>query len=163
MLWTIRISIHALREERDCLQQEHGSASSTFQSTRSARSATSLCQIPGEGDGQFQSTRSARSATPGWPRGRVCSCNFNPRAPRGARLSPADRQVGLVEISIHALREERDAFAMCASLLVDGISIHALREERDQLVALLFCIHIVISIHALREERDPIHSGGTSL
>ena len=60
------------------------------------------------------------------------------------------RQV--IEISIHALREEGDRFGhhacCCAS-----ISIHALREEGDRLWITVTWTFI-ISIHALREEGD---------
>ena len=56
-------------------------------------------------------------------------------------------------ISIHALREERDAPSKDTSISRD-ISIHALREERDGHTVGWVCRRISISIHALREERD---------
>ena len=81
--------------------------------------------------------------------------NFNPRAPRGARLRPAALVALRSGISIHALREERDPrsgnhfggdwnFNPRAPRgarpkhkppveAVKSISIHALREERDLL------------------------------
>ena len=56
-------------------------------------------------------------------------------------------------ISIHALREERDALLADLGEQGFGISIHALREERDSFPGCpLFSA--IISIHALREERD---------
>ena len=58
--------------------------------------------------------------------------NFNPRAPRGARQRVALVGREGVEISIHALREERDLFAAGAWKRKLDISIHALREERDR-------------------------------
>ena len=81
----------------------------------------------------------------------------------------------ILHISIHALREEGDAFSAGASCFC-AISIHALREEGDlpglflTLLILLFlstpsarrateCVRaniepLRISIHALREEGD---------
>ena len=102
------ISIHALREERDNGRKGQLYLSPEFQSTRSARSATSSRASGRLAAGYFnpRAPRGARPAPasppadsgrnfnpraprgarrPGWPRGRVCSCNFNPRAPRGAR------------------------------------------------------------------------------
>ena len=80
-------------------------------------------------------------------------------------------------ISIHALREEGDAYEPFHLREKIEISIHALREEGDigilildaQLLIFLstpsarratkqtvfYCTHDVISIHALREEGDP--------
>ena len=79
----------------------------------------------------FLSTPSARRATiPSPPVCRRCS-NFYPRPPRGGRLSVPDTIDVIVEISIHALREEGDG--VLADLPAVGlvISIHALREEGD--------------------------------
>ena len=147
------ISIHALREERDC-----GEA------------------IAADPSLVFQSTRSARSATP-WFCGRCrWRVYFNPRAPRGARLPAYEQDPHRHQISIHALREERDSSTstqrsttrdfnpraprgarqqLTGTLTVSfNISIHALREERDGLSADQFMGSLIISIHALREERD---------
>ena len=55
-------------------------------------------------------------------------------------------------ISIHALREESDAFAVIFALS-ESISIHALREESDRR-AVELGLYLRISIHALREESD---------
>ena len=58
----------------------------------------------------------------------------------------------ILQISIHALREEGDRSSRTFNAR-DNISIHALREEGDQnLVDLVD--DVVISIHALREEGD---------
>ena len=79
-------------------------------------------------------------------------------------------------ISIHALREESDAFLVglratesifqstlsvrrATSIVIDGgkrmvISIHALREESDPTTKKLVLAVRFISIHALREESD---------
>ncbi len=56
--------------------------------------------------------------------------NFNPRAPRGARLATKVTVTITSPISIHALREERD-FQFIGAANWFEISIHALREERD--------------------------------
>ena len=79
--------------------------------------------------------------------------DFYPRPPRGGRLQDVDNDRGLLQISIHALREEGDEGQLkmlvghskflstpsarratgCHRLLPEGwrISIHALREEGD--------------------------------
>ena len=102
--------------------------------------------------------------------------DFYPRPPRGGRLYRFPGGDSLVDISIHALREEGDTAIIPRSAPSHPISIHALREEGD-----LACMkHIVevaeflstpsarraterpqaghprlhISIHALREEGD---------
>ena len=100
----------------------------------------------------FQSTRSARSAT-----GHSALC------------------VGVPDISIHALRKERDHILHTGQFLrthfnprapqgarladysvvgnMSAISIHALRKERDSCICELSDLQL-ISIHALRKERD---------
>ncbi len=79
----------------------------------------------------FQSTRSARSATAGITLSGAGVLDFNPRAPRGARPLEDKSIQQIHKISIHALREERDA-APALHTKADKISIHALREERDK-------------------------------
>ncbi len=103
----LQISIHALREERDDFVGFKIWATHRFQSTRSARSAT-----------KYKADQSGGKT------------NFNPRAPRGARPGSDAAAANPAEISIHALREERDG---CFITKYDkrNISIHALREERD--------------------------------
>ena len=126
---------------------------------------------------QFQSTPSARRATsthsglnvlapdfnPRPPRGgrppessaaRRTARNFNPRPPRGGRRSGIKNKNIQQGISIHALREEGDAWVIYrgdfsdafqstpsarratrytrSGLCCPGISIHALREEGDR-------------------------------
>ena len=99
-----------------------------FLSTPSARRATRLL-LSVSWKVEFLSTPSARRAT-----------------------QPADRQVGLIEISIHALREEGDHHCPERSAR-RRISIHALREEGDARgPSRRGCRSI--SIHALREEGD---------
>ena len=56
-------------------------------------------------------------------------------------------------ISIHALREEGDRYAIPPPYAM-GISIHALREEGDAEIDSYLEETKLISIHALREEGD---------
>ena len=80
-----QISIHALREEGDIAK-------------RKAEGEALL----------FQSTPSARRATPVFEHRRSQLLDFNPRPPRGERLTAQQVQQMLSFISIHALREESD-------------------------------------------------------
>ena len=57
---------------------------------------------------QFQSTPSARRATLNSIGCAIDGVDFNPRPPRGGRLCPREREVRVLHISIHALREEGD-------------------------------------------------------
>ena len=82
----------------------------SFQSTRPSRGATGDFSTI-EDLLQFQSTRPSRGAT---QTGRLHKCpdnNFNPRAPRGARLRPADCINVQITISIHAPLAGRDGGA----------------------------------------------------
>ena len=102
----------------------------------------------------FQSTPSARRATR-----QLCDrlCNqsdFNPRPPRGGRQLRHKGGLGLIEISIHALREESDDLPQGEQAAAMGISIHALREEGDFGKAVTISAPVNISIHALRGESD---------
>ena len=102
--------------------------------------------------------------------------NFNPRAPRGARLCRAPAAPYSIPISIHAPREGRDCRLTPYRSCIAMISIHAPREGRDSIRSVLPCIlpafqstrpargatvanagnWIItdISIHAPREGRD---------
>ena len=104
----VDISIHALREERDVatIHQEVLPELISIHALREERD-------PPRGDlfgrdAIFQSTRSARSATLVLVGGHPLGIDFNPRAPRGARLLSSLGVIHWVQISIHALREERD-------------------------------------------------------
>ena len=78
----------------------------------------------------FLSTPSARRATPKcWPLLHNLN-DFYPRPPRGGRPFALSAGVAVLNISIHALREEGDVGIHVAKGLLD-ISIHALREEGD--------------------------------
>ena len=102
-----KISIHALREERDCVQVAAGPRRGiSIHALREERD--SIREKSGAVLTIFQSTRSARSAT-GCPASMCRSAlNFNPRAPRGARRADVSASAEGIKISIHALREERD-------------------------------------------------------
>ena len=151
-----------------------------FQSTRSVRSATYRHNPAPVPQIRFQSTRSVRSATqeirhkktgcldfnPRAPcgarhqrsGGHKDQANFNPRAPCGARHKLQRYKLLVIDISIHALRAERDLVCF-ASLSSRAISIHALRAERDGESITVTAPTEKISIHALRAERDSAKTG----
>ena len=88
--FTLQISIHALREEGDC-----------------------LCHAPCEGAHLFLSTPSARRATPDGPGyGKIFEFLSTPSA-RRATVRECAARVNL-RISIHALREEGDLAPVCS-------------------------------------------------
>ena len=123
------ISIHALREEGDTYGSTSDQASTLFLSTPSARRATRCRAYDNSIDEDFY-----------------------PRPPRGGRRLLGGAAVVNDGISIHALREEGDAGPLDLCHL-RFISIHALREEGDRgQRGQLQVLHI--SIHALREEGD---------
>jgi len=145
-----KISIHALRMERDLVPLAYAVFPSNFNPRAPHGARLGASGIRGLSL-KFQSTRSAWSAT--WTNGET---DANPRfqSTRSA-WSATDRMFidrARSEISIHALRMERDAFALQASCH-PVISIHALRMERD-LAPPCVCRLFKISIHALRMERD---------
>ena len=168
------ISIHALREESDCIRA-----------------------LPVSREIDFN-PRPPRGERPRGPQRRCALPHFNPRPPRGERPTTTGRHgvstsfqstpsarratgeipryAGHHRISIHALREESDLSIwtlyadardfnprpprgerlQCKAhcMVVALISIHALREESDR-GGLHMKVTIDISIHALREESDP--------
>ena len=150
---SIKISIHALREEGDDVGVDDVVHIARFLSTPSARratrassTATSTCSYfyPRPPRGGRPST--APSASSWW--------NFYPRPPRGGRPDrfPPLSQTG--GISIHALREEGDTVsgytkAQVLKFLSTPSARRAtcMRQEQNS--------SICISIHALREEGDP--------
>ena len=85
MNYNSAISIHALREEGDCLCRRAHLVIFVFLSTPSARRATSSSPV----------------VSPFW-------INFYPRPPRGGRLVSHHAALWHCNISIHALREEGD-------------------------------------------------------
>ena len=127
-------------------------------------------------DIKFLSTPSARRATVVVQRLGLPIHNFYPRPPRGGRHNNFAQRIPVLEISIHALREEGDDVVVVLVLVDLVISIHALREEGDRPSKGVHCGHYDfyprpprggrhlsawlpertagISIHALREEGD---------
>ena len=106
-LISIRISIHALREEGDALVRAFALRSMEFLSTPSARRATRFVCAGRDPPADFY---------PRPPRGgrlhhngrRLQLADFYPRPPRGGRPSAAAYVQSSSSISIHALREEGD-------------------------------------------------------
>ena len=100
------ISIHALREEGDCAPACLQIVRWKFQSTPSARRAT-VNESGKLTAYKFQSTPSARRATPVWQDATVeVKFQSTPSARRATSLVVSLHK--LLEISIHALREEGD-------------------------------------------------------
>ena len=124
------ISIHALREEGDRLPWLY----------------VSRTQV-------FLSTPSARRATPAAGRRRYYLANFYPRPPRGGRRDSATYDLKVIEISIHALREEGDMLVRVKAVgVVQFLSTPSARRATDAKLDKQQAV--TISIHALREEGD---------
>ena len=105
------ISIHALREEGDCLFLIH------------LLTGLNFYPRPPRGGRHWDSAPVQRRGY------------FYPRPPRGGRRQATSRHLVPTAISIHALREEGDG-RLCLTVPIPMISIHALREEGDQVRAL---------------------------
>ena len=114
-LHSVKISIHALRMERD----RSGAGPSvciTYFNPRAPHGARRFVFRLAPSSKRFQSTRSAWSATASsQPQGQSHD-DFNPRAPHGARHPPEEPSPRPSPISIHALRMERDIFAPTTAL-----------------------------------------------
>ena len=147
------ISIHALREEGDFKGRVSAPRDFLFLSTPSARRAT--CSTGGRNtpskhfyprpprggrqfydeeeclEHEFLSTPSARRATRSLALAFRSPRNFYPRPPRGGRPRLRVLDPFVLEISIHALREEGDDDPADDRIPIVVISIHALREEGD--------------------------------
>ena len=148
---TVSISIHALREEGDCLGPPFLGRPRNFypRPPRGGRPAAlgfevvekgiSIHALREEGDGRL-------------PHKAAPKVYFYPRPPRGGRQQGCDYFATTDRISIHALREEGDLGLACCGEC-GAISIHALREEGDHR-ATQDHQDDRISIHALREEGD---------
>ena len=108
ILPTVRISIHALREESDGVTPTVPQFNKYF-NPRSPRGERLHLKYFSNSLVQFQSTLSARRATFCICGGRNISNYFNPRSPRGERHFSIHSSIALFIISIHALREESDA------------------------------------------------------
>ena len=130
-----------------------------FLSTPSARRATFAWARAAKKRERFLSTPSARRATSGrCPRLRQ-DRYFYPRPPRGGRPRRPARPACKSAISIHALREEGDAYRGDGMMLASNFYPRPPRGGRPAGGGYLLHVH-GISIHALREEGDsPILTG----
>ncbi len=170
-----RISIHALREEGDVAADAELYVAEKFLSTPSARRATRRSEQSRHVSAYFypRPPRGGRRLVLLISAGRIY---FYPRPPRGGRPRLRVLDPFVLEISIHALREEGDDDPADDRIPIVVISIHALREEGDLMMlcssvsAILFLstpsarratraekaaeAAREISIHALREEGD---------
>ena len=126
-----KISIHALREEGDIIFFMLVSPFNNFY-PRPPRGGRPAVAVSVTSIFLFLSTPSARRATSGPLNERSNRIYFYPRPPRGGRPVLFMELLVILHISIHALREEGDAFSAGASCFC-AISIHALREEGDGL------------------------------
>ena len=131
-----KISIHALREEGDTIQSVDKTSTQSFLSTPSARRATRYFSAATSSRHSFLSTPSARRATQFFDHRDFIQHDFYPRPPRGGRpqMSPA-----CPSISYFYPRPPRGGRPATTSLTSThkGISIHALREEGDAFQKLL--------------------------
>ena len=175
--WPVRrlISIHALREEGDVMQDGLTRYVKKFLSTPSARRATKFAML-----GDQSNIISIHALREEGDSLSMCRCptasDFYPRPPRGGRRR---RFIGLSSLDqfLSTPSARRATSIASAKPSAIAISIHALREEGDNLVR--WCLHLQrnfyprpprggrrrigaahvqhdpISIHALREEGDP--------
>ena len=125
-----QISIHTLREEGDALYDEVGRFQSDFypRPPRGGRPLACRHLVLGV---RFLSTPSARRATRLTGASPSSDMDFYPRPPRGGRPRLRVLDPFVLEISIHALREEGDDDPADDRIPIVVISIHALREEGD--------------------------------
>ena len=169
------ISIHALREEGDLHRALPDTMPGAFLSTPSARRATELSVILGDVMLEFLSTPSARRATRHPVGVRPTGTYFYPRPPRGGRPFVTNETISIIEflstpsarratvfsdsqrtvniISIHALREEGDAWWRSSTRSAKYFYPRPPRGGRLN-QTLQAQKELDISIHALREEGD---------
>ena len=102
------ISIHALREEGDSVTSASATRTADFYPRPPRGGRPSPNRGPSEANDQFLSTPSARRATWCVSPGNTSSRYFYPRPPRGGRPRLRPHLQRVVQISIHALREEGD-------------------------------------------------------
>ena len=111
------ISIHALREESDALNGLQILTRIGFQSTLSVRRATSTLYS------LFNVWYNFNPRSPwGERHASIISCirftDFNPRSPWGERPTKSKSKVVIIDISIHALREESDTFSQLYKIYI---------------------------------------------
>ena len=177
---SIKISIHALREEGDDVGVDDVVHIARFLSTPSARratrassTATSTCSYfyprPPRGGRlspscvyalhwKFLSTPSARRATRSFSASISNWRYFYPRPPRGGRHGQRLHEGAGAQISIHALREEGDLYAPRTKLQHLYFYPRPPRGGRPHNAG-DGAVHVLISIYALREEGDDVRAG----
>ena len=105
-------------------------------------------------DISFQSTCPARGTTICQPLPCPGRLDFNPRAPRGARLAVLSLTSTIGAISIHVPREGHDARTHTRESVNLIISIHVPREGHDDFIGCVAWGQNGISIHVPREGHD---------
>ena len=149
----IMISIHALREEGDAQTRWRRSWAITFLSTPSARRATPITKPCSSKLFVFLSTPSARRATGQRSKMLRMGRHFYPRPPRGGRPWCFVHFSHELLISIHALREEGDVYAI-TTVTSKALFLSTPSARRATHIRGMAADIRVISIHALREEGD---------
>ena len=147
------ISIHSPLAGRDGRAAGRIPVPSAFQSTRPSRGETNTCAIIVMTAMEFQSTRPSRGETRS---GAGCGGHrrdFNPLAPRGARLNGKDTSMQAITISIHSPLAGRDE-AIQNNTVVMQISIHSPLAGRDPTSANSKTKVWPISIHSPLAGRD---------
>ncbi len=102
------ISIHAPREGRDIFREVNDGKNQAISIHAPREGRDDVGEFTKAVGNEFQSTRPARGATGENRRYAPDVCNFNPRAPRGARQYVHVSIEVAIGISIHAPREGRD-------------------------------------------------------
>ena len=130
------ISIHAPREGCDQGVGVMLAKTAEFQSTHPARGATTRTSTA-QANVRFQSTHPARGATAHKRDHARRILYFNPRTPRGVRLTLPTARAPQNTISIHAPREgcDQDIHPLLRDMY---ISIHAPREGCDEVQPWMF-------------------------
>ena len=146
------ISIHALREEGDCVYQDRPRASGYFYPRPPRGGRRDRCGIAVLSS-KFLSTPSARRATLVHSSNVVLRHYFYPRPPRGGRL-PLAVAIKVNQLFLSTPSARRATFDLPIPKKPNRISIHALREEGDRRHSTVHVSVMPISIHALREEGD---------
>ena len=134
------ISIHVPREGHDMLILCCLHPMTTFQSTCPAR-GTTMIKLAAFGQHCNFNPRAPRGARPGLYLERHQSRNFNPRAPRGARRVICPQSVRKNAISIHVPREGHDS-KHAQFFRADLRKSYKYPAERDALPTKNVCKHI---------------------
>ena len=120
------------REGHDACKTVVTAPIAPFQSTCPARGTTTPLKNVFTSTESFQSTCPARGTTSRECRLLGYALDFNPRAPRGARLYAWVEPTRTQEISIHVPREGHDVATKNVPSALSNISIHVPREGHDR-------------------------------